>query len=112
MVKTESGEEIDPEKLRTHGTVVMQGLGAAVESLDDSVFLSNILIAVGDRHAKYNVNPEMITLLWPSIRDVLKERLNDDFTEESEMAWKHVFDYIAGKIAEGILQRKENNLAS
>lgn len=62
MVKTESGEEIDPEKLRTHGTVVMQGLGAAVESLDDSVFLSNILIAVGDRHAKYNVNPEMITV--------------------------------------------------
>jgi hypothetical protein len=54
----------DIEKLalltRNHGNIVMEGLGAAVESLDDSVFLSNVLVSMGASHASHNVKPEMV----------------------------------------------------
>lgn len=51
---------VDEEKLRHHGNIVMEGLGAAVESLDDSVFLSNVLVTMGESHARHNVKPEMV----------------------------------------------------
>ncbi|KAK6182159.1 hypothetical protein SNE40_009903 [Patella caerulea] len=92
----------DEVKLQSHAMIVMQGLGAAVESLDDSVYLTNILLTMGERHSRYNVQPEMIALLWPAIRDALKEKLKDDFTTEAELAWRHVFDYISSNMAEGI----------
>jgi hypothetical protein len=51
---------VDEEKLRNHGNIVMEGLGAAVESLDDSVFLSNVLVSMGASHVSHNVKPEMV----------------------------------------------------
>ena len=51
---------VDEEKLRHHGNIVMEGLGAAVESLDDSVFLSNVLVSMGESHARHHVKPEMV----------------------------------------------------
>lgn len=58
----QEGEEfvVDEDKLRNHGNIVMEGLGAAVESLDDSVFLSNVLVSMGASHANHNVKPEMV----------------------------------------------------
>lgn len=58
----EDGEElvVDEDKLRNHGNIVMEGLGAAVESLEDSVFLSNVLVSMGESHASHNVKPEMV----------------------------------------------------
>lgn len=58
----QEGEEfvVDEDKLRNHGNIVMEGLGAAVESLDDSVFLSNVLVSMGASHASHNVKPEMV----------------------------------------------------
>ncbi|ESO96466.1 hypothetical protein LOTGIDRAFT_159879 [Lottia gigantea] len=92
----------DEVKLQSHAMIVMQGLGAAVESLDDSVYLTNILLTMGEKHSQYNVQPEMISLLWPAIRDALKHKLKEDFTPETELAWRHVFDYISSNMAEGI----------
>lgn len=64
MTRTEADGELvlDEERLRAHSRIVMDGLGAAVESLEDSVILTNILIVMGERHAGYNVRPEMVSV--------------------------------------------------
>ena len=61
MTKENSGEFIfDENKLRSHGKMVMDSLGAAVECLDDSAQLTSLLVEVGERHALYGVRPDMI----------------------------------------------------
>ncbi|XP_076095639.1 cytoglobin-1-like isoform X2 [Mytilus galloprovincialis] len=100
---------VDEEKLRHHGNIVMEGLGAAVESLDDSVFLSNVLVTMGESHARHNVKPEMVILLWPAIRDAFNGCLGTDFTTQMSTAWEHVFEYMATKFKEGL--RKESKHA-
>ncbi|KAL5009298.1 hypothetical protein ScPMuIL_014879 [Solemya velum] len=105
MVTTPTGDIIvDDNKLRNHGTAVMHGLGAAVESLEDSMFLTDILISIGEKHFEYQVKPEMMAYFWPAIRDTWREKLKYEFTEEAESAWKHVFEYMASKIVEGIIR--------
>ena len=51
---------IDDTQLKKHALIVMEALGSAVESLDDSIFLSNILVAIGQQHCKHNVSSTMI----------------------------------------------------
>lgn len=41
-------------------------------------------------------------LMWPAVRDALKQALAEDFTVEAELAWKHVFDYIVFKMSQGM----------
>ena len=63
MTREFSGELvtcIDDEKLKAHGKVVMDALGAAVECLDDSSQLISLLISVGERHALYGVQADMV----------------------------------------------------
>ena len=40
----------------------MEGLGAAVESLEDSIYLTNLLIAMGERHYGYRVKADMLVV--------------------------------------------------
>ena len=51
--------DVDREKLQKHAKSVMQGLGSAVESLDDSDFLNSVLISVGLTHFHRQVTPQM-----------------------------------------------------
>ena len=61
MTVEKSGEVIFEEtKLRGHGKLVMDTLGAAVECLDDSAELTKLLVEIGERHALYGVRPDMI----------------------------------------------------
>ena len=61
MTREFSGElVIDDEKLKAHGKIVMDALGAAVECLDDSTQLTALLIGVGERHALYGVQANMV----------------------------------------------------
>ena len=61
MTREFSGElVIDDEKLKAHGKIVMDALGAAVECLDDSTQLTSLLISVGERHALYGVQADMV----------------------------------------------------
>ena len=61
MTREFSGElVIDDEKLKAHGKIVMDALGAAVECLDDSAQLTSLLISVGERHALYGVQADMV----------------------------------------------------
>ncbi|XP_052106725.1 cytoglobin-1-like [Mytilus californianus] len=109
MMVEDDDLKVNEEKLRHHGNIVMEGLGAAVESLDDSVFLSNVLVTMGESHARHNVKSEMVILLWPAIRDAFNGCLGSDFTAQMATAWEHVFEYMATKFKEGL--RKESKHA-
>nr|KAI8735342.1 neuroglobin [Biomphalaria glabrata] len=58
--KNELEWDVDRDMLQRHAVTVMEGLGAAVESLDDSDFLNSVLISIGQTHIKRNVKPQML----------------------------------------------------
>uniref|UniRef100_A0A0B6ZR04 Globin n=1 Tax=Arion vulgaris TaxID=1028688 RepID=A0A0B6ZR04_9EUPU len=103
MSQTESGDFIfDSVRLERHATLVMKNLGQAVEHLDDSTYFSEMLVLLGEKHSAYEVKPDMLPFLWPAIRDGLKMRLGEKFGVDSELAWKHLYDYIVCKLSEGM----------
>lgn len=51
---------IDQKMLQKHATTVLEGLGAAVESLDDPYVLDNVLKALGQTHARRQIKPIML----------------------------------------------------
>nr|KAG5714474.1 hypothetical protein BaRGS_006920 [Batillaria attramentaria] len=73
---------VDRDMLQRHAVTVMEGLGAAVESLEDSHFLNSVLIALGQTHAKRNMKPTMLKRLWPSLEVGLTTMLGDRYTPE------------------------------
>ena len=58
---------IDKEMLQRHAVTVMEGLGAAVESLDDSHFLNGVLISIGQTHVYRDVKPQMLRVSFQSV---------------------------------------------
>ncbi|WAR19734.1 NGB-like protein, partial [Mya arenaria] len=87
-------ENIDKDMLQRHAVTVMEGLGAAVESLDDSIILNSVLISIGQTHVQRQVKPHMVKKLWPSLNYGLKEVLEEYYTRNVAEAWKRVYDYI------------------
>lgn len=107
MTQSETGEyDFDWNKLGSHANIVMSALDNAVNGMGDSSYLSKGLEELGERHNMYNVKPEMVPLMWPAVRDALKQALSEDFTVETELAWKHVFDYIVCKMSSGMRRGK------
>lgn len=62
-----SSVHLDELLLKKHAHVVMEALGAAVECLEDSVFLSNVLVALGQIHATYHVKPMYLPVRFNDI---------------------------------------------
>ncbi|XP_045187619.1 uncharacterized protein LOC123545361 [Mercenaria mercenaria] len=106
MGNIEEGE-FDEDKLRMHGRIVMEALGAAVECLNDSEHLTALLIGIGERHVMYGVKSDMVPRLWPAIVTTLEEQLGDNFDNKVGKAWERVFQYIGGKVIEGINRWKK-----
>ncbi|XP_052814039.1 globin, polymeric component P2-like [Mya arenaria] len=98
----------DERKLMSHGLVVMEALGAAVECLHDSDQLSLLLIGVGERHVLYGVQREMIPRLWPAIVSVIEEYLGEHFSSKAGRSWERVFQYIGSRVIEGIERWHKN----
>ena len=59
--------QLDELLLKKHANVVMEALGAAVECLDDSVFLTTVLVALGQIHATYHVKPMYLPVSTPRL---------------------------------------------
>ena len=55
---------MDEYLLKTHASVVMEALGAAVECLEDSALLSTILVTLGQMHAGYHVKPHYLLVSY------------------------------------------------
>ena len=47
--------------------------------------------------------------MWPSIRYALKYKLGAELTEETEVAWKYVYNYIVLKMSEGMSRAAVEN---
>ncbi|XP_064603483.1 neuroglobin-like [Liolophura sinensis] len=97
---------IDQKMLQKHATTVLEGLGAAVESLDDPYVLDNVLKALGQTHARRQIKPIMLKRLWPSLDYGLKEVLKEKYSKETAEAWRTVFDYICLRMKEGHARSK------
>lgn len=86
--------EVDRDMLQKHALTVMEGLGAAVETLQDSQLLNAVLIALGQTHDKRGIKPWMLTRMWPSLSVGLAAMLEDGYTREVSEAWKKLYSYI------------------
>ncbi|XP_060590010.1 neuroglobin-like isoform X2 [Ruditapes philippinarum] len=93
---------IDRDMLQKHAVTVLEGLGAAVESLDDSQFLNGVLIAIGQTHVQREVKPQMLKKLWPSLHYGLQQVLKEHYTKQVSEAWKKVFEYICAYMKLGM----------
>ncbi|XP_064603224.1 cytoglobin-1-like [Liolophura sinensis] len=100
--RNELSTDMDRDRLETHALTVMEGLGAAVESLDDTEFLNNVLFAIGQSHVKRKIKPYMLQKLWPSMDYGFREVLKEKYTKETMEAWKKVYWYIKARMSEGI----------
>ncbi|KAH3847705.1 hypothetical protein DPMN_090036 [Dreissena polymorpha] len=99
----------DDQKMMTHGMVVMETLGAAVECLHNSEQLTVLLIGIGERHVMYGVSREMVPRLWPAVTAIFEDYLGDQYSSRVEEAWERVFGYIGSKVMEGIDRWSKGN---
>nr|QQO51933.1 globin Sp_gb [Platynereis dumerilii] len=94
--------EMSEERLGRHVTIVMQALGAAVASLDDSRYLTSVLQNLGEMHTNYRVTGDMLPKLWPAIDHALKTKLGDTYSTEARESWRVVFFFFICKMREGM----------
>ncbi|KAK3092881.1 hypothetical protein FSP39_008346 [Pinctada imbricata] len=94
--------DIDKDMLQKHAVTVMEGLGAAVESLEESDFLNSVLVSIGQTHIKRQVKPQMLKRLWPSLNYGLKQVLQAKYTKEVNEAWRKVYFYICFHMKRGM----------
>ncbi|XP_012942037.1 neuroglobin [Aplysia californica] len=100
--KNELEWEVDKDMLQRHAVTVMEGLGAAVESLEDSDFLNSVLVSIGQTHVKRNVKPQMLRRLWPSLNHGFSEMLGEQYTKETMEAWRRLYNYISCQMKRGM----------
>ncbi|KAK7105144.1 hypothetical protein V1264_019744 [Littorina saxatilis] len=93
---------VDRDMLQKHAVTVMEGLGAAVESLEDSYFLNGVLIALGQTHAKRNMKAAMLKRLWPSLEVGLRTMLGETYTQDVAEAWRKLYSYICSQMKRGM----------
>lgn len=100
--KNELEWEVDRDMLQRHAVTVMEGLGAAVESLDDSDFLNSVLVSIGQTHVKRHVKPAMLKRLWPSLNHGFQTMLGEVYTKETMEAWRRLYSYISSQMKRGM----------
>ena len=67
MTQNSDGKWVFSDTLvKCHIKIIMQALGTAVESLDDSTQLTELLIGIGERHAMHGVKPYMVPVMYLS----------------------------------------------
>ncbi|XP_076442916.1 neuroglobin-like [Babylonia areolata] len=93
---------VDRDMLQRHAVTVMEALGAAVESLEDSHFLNNVLIALGQTHAKRNMKAVTLKRLWPSLEVGLSSMLGERYSAETAEAWRKLYNYICLQMKRGM----------
>ncbi|GAB1607487.1 cytoglobin-1-like [Argonauta hians] len=94
--------DVDQEMLEKHGLTVMRGLEAAVDSLEDSKFLNNVLSRIGEAHIYKNIKPHMLKRLWPSLNWSFKQLLKNRYNKETAQAWHLTYQYIWNQMKDGM----------
>ncbi|KAK7507109.1 hypothetical protein BaRGS_00001960 [Batillaria attramentaria] len=94
--------DVDRDMLQRHAVTVMEGLGAAVESLEDSDFLNSVLVSIGQTHVRRNVKPQMLKRLWPSLNYGFSQVLGPRYDTATAEAWRRVYNYISMQMKRGM----------
>ncbi|KAJ8309158.1 hypothetical protein KUTeg_014032 [Tegillarca granosa] len=99
---------VDHEMLQRHAMLVMQGIGTAVELLEDLDELNSFLKVLGEKHNKLRVKPYMLERLWPAIDYSFRGVLSDVYENELRNAWKTFFDYMVYKMRESMFNTRKS----
>ena len=73
-------------------------LVAVIERVDDGVWLTDMLQALGEKHADYGVTPEMFPPLLNVVRDTAKEHLREHWTPQMDDAWRERLDRLHARL--------------
>ena len=82
--------------IHVQGEMLMKVLAMAVNSLYDLSEIKKDLIQLGLRHQKYGVKKAHYALVGQALILMLQDVLADEFSDELEEAWGHVFQCLAG----------------
>ncbi|XP_071079687.1 neuroglobin-like [Haliotis cracherodii] len=93
---------VDEEHLRRHALLVMDGIGFAVECLDDVGKLDHFLKMVGKRHYESRVPERVLKKLWPALDGSFTATLRDTYSREARKAWHFFFHYMVNVMKIGM----------
>jgi hemoglobin-like flavoprotein len=82
-------------KLMAHGVNVVTTVGTALSFLRDLDTLVPMLQQLGSKHVAYGVLPRHYEVLGQALMQTLKMGLGDEYTEETEDAWRAIYGVIA-----------------
>ena len=82
-------------KLEAHGIKVVTTVGTAVGLLRDLDTLVPVLQQLGTKHVDYGVIPAHYEIVGQALMQTLKMGLGDDYTEETEDAWRAIYGVVA-----------------
>ena len=81
--------------LKAHGIKVVTTVGTAVGLLRDLDTLVPVLQQLGTKHVNYGVIPAHYEIVGQALMLTLKMGLGDDYTEETEDAWRAIYGVVA-----------------
>lgn len=106
----EEEDEKDPVNspaLRKLFAKVLDAVGTAVAGLQDMTSLVPHLTALGMRHVNYNTNPEHFVYGGQALLVTLQAGLGELYTQDVEIAWKLVYDFVSASIITGLKMARE-----
>jgi pimeloyl-ACP methyl ester carboxylesterase/hemoglobin-like flavoprotein len=93
------------EDLATQHRMLMAALKLCVENLRQTQRLVPFLLELGQRHARYGVQPEFLGVMGRALLDALAS-VDEQWGHEVEAAWSQAYEHIAKVIAQGIVKEQ------
>lgn len=79
---------------------------AVLDHLDDSVWLTSTLGALGAKHAGYGATPEMFDAVIECLTAAMSERGGDEWTPAMTDAWNEALSAVSGLMLAGYPQQE------
>ena len=98
-----------PKDMSTLQRKMVEALSTVIEAADKPDVLASILIPMGRRHGKWNVNPEMLPAVTNTLLEVIASANGDQWSEANTRAWVKFLDYIGGLFLAGLSQSKSTS---
>jgi hemoglobin-like flavoprotein len=92
-----------------HGKMLVAMIENAVNLLSDLRKLVPKLAELGHRHREYGAEALHFDSLKGALIETLKELLENEFTEEIDVAWKTTFDMMIGIMSAAMEMKSENS---
>ncbi len=91
------------EDLSIQHRMLMSALKLCVENLRQTQRLVPYLLELGQRHARYGVQPQFLGVMGRALLDALAS-VDEEWGHEVEAAWSQAYEHIAKVIAQGLGQ--------